>query len=177
MWQFGPQEVLHSAIGAALYMVLEVAANFLHFPHFYDITFRPAVVIPMFFGLVFGPWAGLLSGLGGAIFGDLMSGYGFWPWWDLGYGLLGFLPGLLWPGLANFRHTGQILKIEAMLVLSALLGMGLASLSEIWVSHISLAETLDSYFLPWFLSSVVNGLVFVPILLITLGRTVGSEPS
>jgi len=166
MWRFRGQEVWYSTLGAALYMVLEVATNFLHIPVAPYFSLRPAVVIPLFFGLAFGPWVGLFSGLTGNIFGDLMSGYGFWPWWDLGYGLMGFLPGLIWSGMHNYRSLRQILKAEGMVVLSAGAGMGLASLSEIWVSHVTFAETLATNFLPAFLSGLVNGLVLVPLLMI-----------
>ena len=166
MWRFGGQEVWYSAIGAALYMVLEVATNSLQIPSAYNVSFRPAIVIPMFFGVAFGPWVGLLSGLGGNIFGDLMSGYGFWPWWNLGNGLMGFLPGLLWLTMLNYRAGKDILRTEVMLVLGAALGIGMASLSEIWVSHVTFAETLATNFLPSFLSNIVNGLVLVPALMI-----------
>ena len=166
LWQFGAQEVLYSAIGAALFMVLEVATNFSNIPAADHVSFRPAVVIPMFLGVAFGPWVGLLSGLAGKIFGDLMSEQGFWPWWDLGYGLMGFLPGLIWPGLRNYRRVREILKAEGMLVLGAGIGMGLASVSEIWVSHVTFAETVKIYFLPEFLSNIVNGLALVPVLII-----------
>ena len=166
MWRFGAQEVVYSAIGAALYMALVVATNFLQIPAVKYVSFRPAAVIPMFFGVAFGPWVGLLCGLAGRIFSDLMSGQGFWPWWDLGYGLMGFLPGLIWLGLRNYHGVGDILKAEGMLVLGAGVGMGLASLSEIWVSHITFFETVKINFLPEFLSNIVNGLVLAPVLMI-----------
>jgi hypothetical protein len=98
--------------------------------------------------------------------GDLVTEQGFWPWWGLGYGLLGFLPGLAWPGLRNYRRAAEILKVEGLLVLGAAIGMGLASVSEVWVSHLSFAETVKTYFLPEFLSNTLTGLVFVPVLMI-----------
>ena len=175
MWKFGGLEVLYSALGAALYMVLMVATNFVHLPTVHYVTFRPAMVVPMFFGLAFGPWVGLLSGLGGNIFGDLMAGYGFWPWWDLGYGLMGLLPGLLWLSLGNYRAARDILKAEGMVVLGSGLGMGMASLSELWVSHITFAKTLEANFLPSFISYIVNGLVLVPVLMIAFGGTLARK--
>jgi energy-coupling factor transport system substrate-specific component len=177
MWKFGAQEVFYSAIGAALYMVLVVATNFLQIPAVKNVSFRPAAVIPMFFGVAFGPWVGLLSGLAGRIFSDLMSGQGFWPWWDLGYGLMGFLPGLIWLGLCNYRGIWEILKAEGMVVLGAGVGMGLASLSEIWVSHITFAETVEINFLPEFLSNIVNGLVLAPVLMIAYSAILAHRKS
>jgi uncharacterized membrane protein len=166
MWQFGGREVLAAMIGAALFMLLDVATSFAHIPSLHGVSFRPAAVIPMVVGVIFGPWAGLLSGLAGKIMGDLMTAQGFWPWWGLGYGLMGFLPGLAWVGLRNYRGAGEIFKVEGLLVVGAGIGMGLASVSEVWVSHISLAETVKTYFVPEFLSNVAAGLVIVPILMV-----------
>jgi energy-coupling factor transport system substrate-specific component len=166
IWQFGAQEVLHSMIGTALFIVLDVATSFAHIPSVHNVSFRPAVVIPMVFGVVFGPWAGLLSGLAGKIMGDLVTEQGFWPWWSLGYGLMGFLPGLIWLGLRNYRRAREILKVEGLLVLGAGIGIGLASVSEIWVSHIPFAETVKTYFLPEFFSNIATGLVLVPVLMV-----------
>jgi energy-coupling factor transport system substrate-specific component len=165
-FQFGRQELVYSAIGASLYMVLEVAAGFIRFPAISHVTFRPAAVIPMFFGVAFGPWVGLLSGLGGNLFGDLMSQQGFWPWWNLGNGLMGFLPGLFWLNLGEVRQFRSILKVEAILLLGGGAGMGLASLSEMWVSQQKIFEVLVVYFYPMFFSNALSGLVLVPIFLV-----------
>jgi len=73
MWQFGGREVLVSIIGAALFVVLDVATSFAHIPSVHGVTFRPAVIIPMICGVIFGPWVGLLSGLAGKIMGDLVT--------------------------------------------------------------------------------------------------------
>jgi uncharacterized membrane protein len=166
MWQFGGREVLVSIIGAALFIVLDVATSFAHIPSVHGVTIHPAVIIPLMCGVIFGPWAGLLSGLVGKIMGDLVTEQGFWPWWGLGYGLIGWLPGLAWLGLRNDRRAREIIKVEGLLVLGAGLGIGLASLSEVWVSHISLAETVKTYFVPEFLSNIITGLVLAPVLMI-----------
>ena len=166
MWQFGGREVLAAMIGAALFIVLDVATSFAHIPSLHEVSFHPAAVIPMIIGVIFGPWAGLLSGLVGKIMGDLVTQQGFWPWWGLGYGLMGWLPGLAWLSRCDYRHAGEILKVEDLLVLGAGIGMGLASLSEVWVSHIPVAETVKTYFTPEFLSNTLTGVVLVPVLMI-----------
>jgi uncharacterized membrane protein len=166
MWQFAGREVLAAIIGAALFIVLDVATSFAHIPAFQHVSFHPAAVIPMIVGVIFGPWAGLLSGLAGKIMGDLVTEQGFWPWWGLGYGLMGCLPGLAWLSLRNYRRVRAILTVEGLLVLGAAIGMGLASVSEVWVSHISFAETVKTYFTPEFLSNTATGLVLVPALMI-----------
>ena len=166
LWAFGTREVVYSAIGAALYAVLSIATNFLQIPAAANVSVRPAVAIPMFFGLAFGPWVGFLSGFVGNILSDLISGYGFWLWWDIGNGLMGFIPGLISLSITDFRSIANIVKAEIMVIVGAAVGMFIASLSEIWMSGVTFATTIATNFMPAFISNVVNGLILVPILMI-----------
>ena len=166
LWALGTREVVYAAIGAALYAVLSVATNFLQIPAAANVSIRPAVAIPMFFGLAFGPWVGLIAGFVGNLISDLVSGYGFWPWWDLGNGLMGFVPGLVYLTMTDFRSTGDLIKAEIMVILGAAVGMFVASVSEIWVSGIDFTTAMATNFVPSFISNVVNGLILVPILMI-----------
>jgi energy-coupling factor transport system substrate-specific component len=169
LWAFGTREVVYSAIGAALYAVLSVATNFLQIPAAANVSVRPAVAIPMFFGLAFGPWVGFLAGFVGNVISDLISGYGFWLWWDIGNGLMGFIPGLISLSITDFRSITNIVKAEIMVIVGAAVGMFVAALSEIWVSGVTFATTMATNFLPAFISNVVNGLILVPILMIAYG--------
>ena len=173
LWAFGTREVVYSAIGAALYAVLSVATNFLQIPAAANVSIRPAVAIPMFFGVAFGPWVGLITGLVGNVISDLISGYGFWPWWDLGNGLMGFIPGLIFLSIVDFRSVGDIVKAEVMVVIGAAVGMFVASVSEIWVSGIDFATSMATNFTPSFISNVVNGLILVPILMVAYAAVRG----
>src|SRR5512136_919008 len=103
LFQFGTREVVFAAIGAALYAVLSWATNILQIPGAGNVSVRPAVVIPMFFGVVFGPIVGFITGALGNIIGDLLSGGQFWPWWDLGNGIMGLIPGLIYLTIVNYR--------------------------------------------------------------------------
>ena len=166
LWQFGTREVVYSAIGAALYGVFSWATNFLALPAAGNISLRPAVAIPMFFGIAFGPWVGFLSGFVGNVLGDFLSGYGFWWAWDLGNGLMGFIPGLIALSIKSFRDGKSILLAELFVILGAAIGMLVPSLLEIPLSGIDLNTALVGYFLPAGLSNAVNGLILVPILMI-----------
>lgn len=166
IWAFGTREVVFAAIGAALYGVLSFATNWAQIPAAGNVSIRPAVAIPLFFGIVFGPWVGLISGLLGNVLGDLLSGYGFWLWWSFGNGVMGFVPGLIAGAVASYRATQSIIKAEVMVVLGTAAGMFLAALSEIWVSGVTFAATLLTNFMPAFISNVVNGLILVPILMV-----------
>jgi energy-coupling factor transport system substrate-specific component len=166
LWQFGTREVVFAAIGAALYGVLAWVTNILQIPGAANVSVRPAVAIPMFFGVVFGPIVGFIAGFLGNIIGDLLSGYGFWFYWDLGNGIQAMLPGLIWLTITNYREVAAIVRAEIMVVVGIVVGMGLASLSEMWVSGTDFPTTIAINFVPSFITNIIWGLVLVPILMV-----------
>lgn len=172
LWSFGTREVVFAAIGAALYAVLSALTNFAQIPAAGNVAVRPAVSIVFFFGLAFGPWVGLITGLLGNIFGDLLSNYGFWPWWDLGNGLMGLVAGLFAGRMTSYRAVMDIVWAEIAVVVGAAVGMFVASVSEIWVSGVTFAVTMVQNFMPSFLANIVNGLILTPILLIAYSAVV-----
>lgn len=166
IWKFGTREVVYAAIGAALYAVLALATNFLQIPSAGNVSFRPAVAIPMFFGVVFGPLVGFIAGFLGNIISDLAAGYSFWFWWDLGNGLMGLVPGLIATSLVSYKDWKSILKAELFVILGVVVGMGVASLSEMWVSGADINTVLFGNFIPAAIPNLINGLVLAPILMI-----------
>src|SRR5947209_18139367 len=94
IWSVGVRQVVYMALGAALYGGLSYLTNILQLPATSNVSFRPAIVIPLFFGAVFGPWVGLFTGGVGNLIGDYISGYGVYWNWDVGNGLIGFIAGL-----------------------------------------------------------------------------------
>jgi uncharacterized membrane protein len=95
-WQVGTREVVWMAIGAALYAVFSWLFNGTVFvvPSLSQVSLRPAVAIPMFFGYAFGPVVGFFSGAVGNMFGDALTGFGLSPQWSVGNGLIGFVAGM-----------------------------------------------------------------------------------
>ncbi len=166
MWQFGTREVVFAAIGAALYGVLSFLTNPLQIPGAANVSVRPGVAVAMFFGVAFGPIVGFISGALGNIIGDLLSGYGFYPWWDLGNGIMAMLPGLIWLTVVNFRDIMAIVRAEVMILVGIILGMGLAAISEMWVSGTNFPTTVVTNFLPAFITNAIWGLILVPILMV-----------
>jgi energy-coupling factor transport system substrate-specific component len=120
----------------------------------------------MFFGVAFGPIVGFIAGFLGNIIADLLSGYGFWFWWDLGNGLQGLIPGLIFLTIVDYKNIGSIIRAEIMVVLGIVVGMGLASLSEMWVSGTDFPTTIAINFLPSFITNIIWGLILVPILMV-----------
>src|SRR3990172_13254214 len=95
-WEVGTRQVVWMAIGAALYAVFSFLFNGTVFavPSLSQVALRPAIAIPMFFGYAFGPVVGLFTGVIGNTFGDALTGFGLFPQWSMGNGLVGFVAGL-----------------------------------------------------------------------------------
>jgi uncharacterized membrane protein len=95
-WDVGTREVVYMAIGAALYAIFSYLFNGTVFvvPSVSQVSLRPAIAIPMFFGYAFGPTVGFFSGAVGNMFGDALTGFGLYPQWSLGNGLVGLIAGM-----------------------------------------------------------------------------------
>lgn len=172
LFGFGTRQVVFAAIGAALYALLSFATNMLNLPGAGNVAVRPAVVIPLFFGVAFGPIVGFITGFLGNILADLLSGYGFWLWWDLGNGLMGLIPGLIYASIVDYKAIKSIVLAEVFALLGIIGGMGLASVSEMWVSGADMNTVLLANFLPAALTNAVWGLVLLPILMIAYAAIV-----
>lgn len=95
-WEVDTRAVVYMAIGAALYAVFSYLFNGTVFvvPSLSQVSLRPAIAIPMFFGYAFGPVVGFFTGAVGNMFGDALTGFGLSPQWSIGNGLVGFISGL-----------------------------------------------------------------------------------
>jgi uncharacterized membrane protein len=94
-WKVETRQVVYMAIGAALYGVFNYIFNTIPMPSVSQVSLRPSICIPVFFGYVFGPVVGFFTGAVGNILGDFITGWGVYPAWDLGNGLMGLVPGLV----------------------------------------------------------------------------------
>ncbi|MBN1876947.1 MAG: ECF transporter S component [Anaerolineae bacterium] len=166
LWSFGTREVVYAAIGAALYGVFSWITNFIGLPAAGNVALRPAVAIPMFFGVAFGPIVGFISGLVGNIIGDFLSGWGFWWYWDLGNGIMGLIPGLVSAGITSYKNTGTMIKVEIFVVLGAVIGMLVPALLEIPFSGIDFKTAIGGYWFPAAITDIINGVILVPILMV-----------
>jgi uncharacterized membrane protein len=122
-WEVGTREVVWMAIGAALYAVFSWLFNGTVFvvPSLSQVSLRPAIAIPMFFGYAFGPVVGFFTGAVGNMFGDALTGFGLSPQWSIGNGLVGFISGM-WMLFANKKKSmDTVFYVSAALaVLTAL---------------------------------------------------------
>lgn len=123
-WEVGTRQVVWMAIGAALYAVFSWLFNGTVFvvPSLSQVALRPAIAIPMFFGYAFGPVVGFFTGAIGNTFGDALTGFGLFPQWSVGNGLVGFIAGMPFLFRDKKRSLDTVLWVSGALVaLAALL--------------------------------------------------------
>jgi energy-coupling factor transport system substrate-specific component len=167
IWAVGVRQIVYMALGAALYGGLSWLTNALQLPSAGNVSLRPAIVIPLFFGAVFGPWVGLFSGGIGNLLGDYVSGYGVYWNWDVGNALLGFIAGLaMLRTWGRYNSTRSIIIAEIFAAVGIIVGIGFSSYTEIWLSKLTFLSATIGYLLPAAGSDLINGLILLPILLI-----------
>jgi uncharacterized membrane protein len=122
-WEVNTRQVVWMAIGAALYAVFSWLFNGSVFfvPSLSQVALRPAIAIPMFFGYAFGPVVGFFTGAVGNTFGDALTGFGLFPQWSIGNGLVGFIAGLPFLFKDKKKSMDTVLWVNgALAVLAAL---------------------------------------------------------
>jgi uncharacterized membrane protein len=121
IWEVGTREVVYMAIGAALYAIFSYLFNGTVFvvPSVSQVSLRPAICIPMFFGYAFGPAVGLFTGAVGNMFGDALTGFGLSPQWSVGNGLVGMIAGMVWLFKDKKRSINIVLLLGAILAVAA----------------------------------------------------------
>jgi hypothetical protein len=134
-WEVGTREVVYMAIGAALYAVFSYLFNGTVFvvPSVSQVSLRPAIAIPMFFGYAFGPVVGFFSGAVGNMFGDALTGFSLSPQWSVGNGLIGMISGMIALYVNKKRAMDMVLYISAALAAVATL---------LWVLNTDLANMM-----------------------------------
>lgn len=104
-WAVSSREVAYMVVGATLHAVFVWMFNGITFPlpALSQVALRPAVILPVFFGFMFGPMVGFMSGAVGSLIGDLFVG-AVNPHWALAYGIIGLCAGL--PAIfADKKHS------------------------------------------------------------------------
>ena len=118
-WEVGTRQVVYMAIGAALYGVFNYIFNTIPMPSVSQVSLRPSICIPVFFGYAFGPVVGFFTGAVGNILGDFLTGWGVYPAWDIGNGLIGLVPGLVMLFADKKRSLNFLTILVAVLVVIA----------------------------------------------------------
>jgi energy-coupling factor transport system substrate-specific component len=121
MWQVGTREVVYMSIGAALYAIFSYLFNGTVFvvPSLSQVSLRPAIAIPMFFGYAFGPVVGFFTGAVGNMLGDALTGFSLSPQWSVGNGLVGMIAGMVYLFSDKKRSMDTVLIISGVLAVLA----------------------------------------------------------
>ena len=166
VWGVGVRQVVYMALGAALYAALSLPTNLIPVPSAGNVSLRPAIVIPLFFGVVFGPVVGFFTGLVGNTISDLISGYGIVWFWELGNGILGLIAGLaIYWTWGHYTKTRNIVIAEVFSAVGIVVGLAIAAYSDIWVYKLTVGAA-TSEFVAAAGTDLVNGLILLPILLV-----------
>ena len=176
-WTIGVRQVVYIALGIALYAILNIIFNLVQLPNAGGgaIALRPGIVIPLFFGVVFGPIVGLFVGGVGNIISDLISFQNFYWNWDVGNALIGFVAGLaVLATIGRYRNTGAIIIAEIVSLLGIIIGIGFAAFTDIWVSKISLGAAYSEFVVAG-VPDAINGLILLPIVLVAYNAAVRSR--
>jgi len=166
IWGVGVRQVVYMALGAALYAALSLPTNLISIPSAGNVSLRPAIVIPLFFGVVFGPVVGFFAGAIGNTIGDLISGYGIVWFWELGNGLIGLIAGLaVYLTWGRYITTRNIIIAEIFSAVGIVVGIAMAAYSDILVYKLAVAGS-TSELVAAAGTDLVNGLILLPILLV-----------
>ena len=172
IWGIGVRQIVFMALGAALYAGVSYATNTLQLPGASNVSLRPGIVIPVFFGVVFGPWVGLFTGAVGNIINDLLTGPLYWNW-DLGNGLIGFVAGLsMYITFGRYRSIRGIVIAEAIGIVGIIVGLGFAAYTDIWVSALTPLAATVTEFVPATIPDIILSLILLPILLVAYNAAV-----
>lgn len=165
---FSTKQVVAMAVGTALYAALTIPFNALQIPGVWLVAVRPTVAIPMFFGFVFGPITGFVSGFLGNTIADAVSWGGFFWNWDIGNGLLGAVPAIGYYVVkrVDWAKARGLVSAAVLAVLASIVGMGFAAATD-YIFQIGLS-TVDAALFELYTAGAtdaVNGLILTPILL------------
>jgi energy-coupling factor transport system substrate-specific component len=168
LWDVDVRQVVYMALGIALYAILNIIFNLVQLPNAGGgaIALRPGIVIPLFFGALFGPVVGFFVGGLGNIISDMISFHNFYWNWDLGNALIGFITGLVviyTRGRYTLRRAIVIAEIASAIAI--IVGIGFAAYTDIWVSKISFGAASSEFFVAG-IPDLINGLILLPILIV-----------
>jgi ECF-type riboflavin transporter S component len=129
----------------------------------------PALVVPLFMGLIAGPVAGLWVGLAGRLLGDVLAGAGVNGVGLLYTGLLGAVAGLGFRRAAGFRTLPGLLRAELWVLLAALAAAFAAGLANyLTVAPHDLAAAINQG-LSALVTASLTGWLLLPALLVLRG--------
>ncbi|MCB0014696.1 MAG: HAMP domain-containing protein [Anaerolineales bacterium] len=176
------RRLLPAIVGALLYAGLNWVTTIFPLAAAGDVNIRPGIVIPLFYGFMFGPYTGFFVGLAGNLTGDLLSGVVSFPVasltgnafldfangtflpWQFGNGLVGAIPGLFKRLDLQYERLRDFAYAIGIGALAILIGMGSASILTVALG-VDAAFVFSQYFIPATWSNIYNMVFLLPLLL------------
>ncbi len=144
------------AIGSALYGV----GGLLSVPVFANTTIKPAMAILALIAGVYGPLVGFLVGFLGHWLTDMFAGWGVWPTWMLGSGIVGVVIGLFPKLTKNALGEGVFTGKQIGLFIGlAFLGNFFGYLISAILDFLLFAEPLDKVITQQLIIAITNTVV------------------
>jgi energy-coupling factor transport system substrate-specific component len=170
LWRLSTRVVVYMAIGAALYAVLNLITNGWVIPGAQNVSVRPGAVIPIFFGVLFGPLVGFFSGFVGNLISDQLT-YGIYWNWEIGNGLMGFIAGLTPLVIRGaYRRWPNVVTAAVLSAIGIVVGLGFAALTDPLVSKITVGQAITTEWIPAAVSDLLFGIPLLVILLAAWAR-------
>ena len=170
--KWNTQTLVAVAVGAALFGVLMVFGSI---PVFANTMLTTAMIVPVVVGGLFGAVPAFVTMAIGNFIADLIGGWGFWPAWAVGNGVLGLFVGAL--PLYGARIDEGIFTVKHAIIYAVLvvIGNGVAfGLVAPVLTAILLAAELELTFLQAIFAGVSNMLVLIvvgiPVLFLLANR-------
>lgn len=187
-WTVGRREWIAMVIGISLYAGITAITSFANLGEAIGGDIRPGIAIPIFFGFVFGPVVGFVVGAFGNFFYDLYAGWVQLPppvvtgvpitdWiiglllnWEIGNGLMGFIPGLYALRCRRYHSWREQLWALWYLVLAVIGGVGFAAFIDLFLYPNATIQMFTTQFFPIVRVNLINAALLVPVLLFNYAR-------
>lgn len=164
------------AIGAALYGL----GGLVGVPIFANTMLKPAMAILALFAAIYGPIIGFLVGFLGHWLTDLFAGWGVWPTWMLGSGIVGLAIGLFVRMSKGVVEEGELPKSAITLfIILAFLGNFIGYMVSAILDYLIFTEPLDKVITQQLIVAFTNTLVIATLgtllLLLVARRNKGKQ--
>ena len=144
------------AIGAALYGI----GGLISIPVFANTTIKPAMAVLALFAAVFGPVIGFLVGFLGHWLTDLFAGWGVWPTWMLGSGIVGVAIGLFGKMSKDCLSKGELPRSAiGLFILLSFLGNFIGYMVSALLDFLFFAEPMDKVITQQLIIAFTNTIV------------------
>ncbi len=193
IWYVGPRQIIAAILGVALYGLLSHVNLIILISTGTLDVFLPALLIPLFFGVIFGPWVGLVVGGFGFLLGDYVAnmwlhdlswnnGYLFYGsalinfrdliGWNavtgyLANGMIGLVAGLTRITIRRYNNLQALATVGVICAAGIAIGIVVVIYSAIWLYHspfYRLGEATSAFF-DSLLPNLLFALVVLPLLL------------